>query len=76
MTCDNLQNTHNAEVIGEDNCAILAYCNDCGATQVIGKDSKGSPENIAYQDFFKRDFLQPPSLLYYKYGGAKGMNVV
>ena len=75
MTCDNLQWAHNAEVIGEDNSAILGYCNECGATQVIGKDKNGNPDNIAYSEFFKRDFLQPPSLLYYKYAGAKGMTI-
>jgi len=76
MICDGISNVHNAEVIGEDNSAILGYCNECGAIQVIGKDGNGNPENVVYSNFFKRDFLQPPSLLYYKYAGANGMNVV
>lgn len=76
MYCNNITDTHNAQVIGEDNSAILGYCNECGATQVIGKDKNGNPENVAYSEFFKRELLQPPSLLYYRYAGAKGMNVL
>ena len=76
MKCDNLSNAHNPEVIGEDNSALLVYCNECGATEVIGKDANGNPENLAYSEFFKRELLQPPSLLYYRYAGAKGMSVV
>lgn len=76
MICDGISNAHNAEVIGEDNSAIFGYCNECGTSQVIGKDKNGNPDNVPYSEFFKRDFLQPPSLLYYKYAGAKNMNVM
>lgn len=76
MKCDNKSQTHNPEVIGEDNSAILVYCNQCGKQQRIGKDTKGSPENRLYSEWFKRDLLQPDVPLFYKYAGVKGMNVV
>lgn len=75
--CDNFSSCHSPEVLNEDNSAIWVYCKDCGAQERIGKDKNGNPEHRAYGEFFKRDVLQAPAPLFYKYGiGAKGMNVV
>lgn len=73
--CDNFANTHNPTVLSEDNSAIWVLCKDCGAQERIGKDIKGEPEHRAYGEFFKRDILQPPAPLYYKYTGAKEMRI-
>ena len=73
--CDNFSSTHNPEVLNEDNNALWVLCKDCGAQERIGKDVKGNPEHRAYGEFFKRDHLQPGSVLFYRYAGAKGMNV-
>ncbi len=74
--CDNYSSTHKPEIIAEDNSAIWVMCTQCSAQTRIGKDIKGSPEHRAYSEWFKRDYLQPGSILYYKYHGAKSMNVV
>lgn len=63
-------------VLNEDNNAIWVYCKDCGAQERIGKGSNGEPEHRTYSEFFKRDVLQPPSPLYYKYQGAEEMRVL
>lgn len=76
MKCDNYSSCHNASVIAEDSSAIWVLCTECNAQERIGKDMKGNPEHRAVSEFMKRDFLQPGSMLYYKYAGAKGMNVV
>ena len=75
MTCDNIQSAHKPEVIGEDNNAILVYCNECGASERIGKDANGNPQSHIYLEWYLRDFVQPPALLYYKYH-PEGMSVV
>lgn len=67
MTCDGYSAAHKTEVIAEDNSAIWVLCTECNQQGRIGKDTKGSPEHRAYSEWFKRDFLQPPSVLYYKY---------
>jgi hypothetical protein len=74
--CDNFASCHNPTVLNEDNNAIYAYCKDCGAQERIGKDKSGEPEHRAYSEFFKRDVLQPPAPLYYRYAGAKEMRIV
>lgn len=74
--CDNFANTHNPTLLREDNNAVWVYCKDCGAQERIGKDQNGEPEHRAYGEFFKRDVLQPPAPLYYKYQGAKEMHVL
>jgi len=76
MTCDNLSSTHNPEVLNEDNSAIWIHCKDCGYSQRIGKDKNGEPEHRLYGEWYKRDLLQPGPPLYYKYHGAKEMNVL
>lgn len=75
MICDNVQNTHNPQVLNEDNNAIWVLCTECGAQERIGKDKNGNPEQRAYSEFFKRELLQPGPPLYYKYTGAKEMRV-
>lgn len=72
--CDNIRDCHTLEVIGEDNSAIRVYCKECGAQERIGKDKNGNPNNWDVGVLFKRDYLQPPSTLYYKYAGRKGIN--
>jgi len=74
--CNNLDSCHDPEIIGEDNSAILVVCRECYKEELIGKDSKGSPETLAYSEFFKRELLQPDAPLFYKYAGAKGIRVV
>ncbi len=76
MACDNFANTHSPTILNEDNSAIYVYCPDCGEQARIGKDKHGEPEHRAYSEWFKRDVLQPPAPLYYKYTGAKEMRVV
>jgi len=76
MICNNISETHNPIVLGEDNNAIRVYCDQCGHETRIGKDIKGNPEHRLYGEWFKRDVLQPGPPLYYKYTGAQGMNVV
>ena len=76
MTCNNYSSCHDGEVLNEDNNAIWVYCKNCFHGERIGKDIKGNPEHRAYGEFFKKDFVQPDHPLYYKYAGAKGMNVV
>lgn len=74
--CNNIKDCHKLEVIGEDNSAIRVYCSECGAQTRIGKDKNGNPNNWDVGIWFKRDYLQAPSTLFYKYAGAKGVNVV
>jgi len=76
MICNNYSSCHNAEVLNEDNSAILVYCTHCGAQERIGKDIKGTPELRLYSEWFKKDVLQPDAPLYYRYAGAKGMRIV
>ena len=76
MRCDNESVCHSTEVINEDDNAILVYCSQCGEQERIGKDIKGNPEARAYNEWFKRDVLQPDYPLYYRYAGAKNMRIV
>lgn len=76
MICDNKSITHKPEVIGEDNAAIRVYCSQCNHQARIGKDLRGNPEHRLFGEWFKRDILQEGFPLYYKYGGAKRMDVV
>lgn len=75
MICDGYSNCHKSEVITEDNSAVWVLCTECDAQERIGKDKNGNPEHRAYGDWFMRDFLQPPSVLYYRYY-PQGMNIV
>lgn len=74
--CNNYSNCHNTEIIRQDNNAIWVLCTECNEQKRIGLDTKGSPEHREYGEWFKRDIVQPDHPLYYKYAGAKGMNVV
>lgn len=74
--CNNISACHNVNVLNDDNSAIWVYCNECGATERIGKDIKGNPEHRAYSNFFKRELVQPDHPLYYRYAGAKNIRVV
>lgn len=76
MLCNNYSECHKPEVLSEDNCAIWVYCPNCGQSERIGKDKKGSPEHRLYSQWYQRDILQRGEPLYYKYQGAKRMNVV
>lgn len=76
MRCDNLASCHNSQIIGEDNNAVLIYCNECGEQQRIGKDLKGNPEHRLFSEWYKRDVVQPDHPLYYKYAGAKGLRII
>lgn len=76
MKCNNFSACHDPEVLNVDNSALYIQCKNCYATARIGKDLKGEPEHRAYSNWYKRDFVQPDHPLYYKYAGAKGMNVV
>lgn len=74
--CNNIQDTHDPQILNEDNNAIFIECKQCYATQRIGKDLKGNPEHRLYGEWFKRDVLQPDVPLYSKYAGSKSMNIV
>lgn len=76
IPCDNKKECHALETIGEDNSAIRVYCKNCGAQERIGKDKNGNPNNYQVGIWYRRDFVQPPHPLFYKYGGAKQMSVV
>ena len=74
--CNNFSSCHDSEILNEDNNAIYVQCKNCYEETRIGKDTKGNPEHREYGEWFKRDFVQPDHPLYYKYAGAKGMNVL
>ncbi len=65
--CDNIRDAHDAQIIGEDNNAILWYCSLCGHEGAIFKDERGVPHKQQFHDVFKRWTLQGNDPLFYKY---------
>lgn len=65
--CDNVSNTHDMDVISEDDSAIRAICKECKHQYVIRKDWRGVPDNVEYAKLFKRWILQGNDNLFYKH---------
>lgn len=65
--CDGYRDAHDAEIIGEDNSAILWYCKLCSHEGRIGKDERGIPDNYQFNEIFQRLTMQGNNALLYKY---------
>ncbi len=66
MTCNNISALHWPKILSDQG-AVVAYCQLCGETAVFRMDRDGRMDNRAYSKWFKRDIIQPPHPLYYKY---------
>lgn len=65
--CDNIFSCHTPITINEDNNALRVICISCKHTYIIRKDWRGVPLNREYSKIYKKEILQPNTLLFYKY---------
>ena len=66
-SCDNFRDSHDADIVGDDDSAIRWYCKLCGHEGRIGKDLRGIPDNYQFNEIFQRLTMQGGNPLLYKY---------